>query len=366
LRGAFDVALHDQVGLVDLLDRPRFLPDRHGKAVHTDGASIEKPDDCLEDALVHFIKAVGVDVEHGKSVGGGLGGDAPSGPHQSVIAHPPQEVVRDAWRSARPFGDFQIGSLLQRASEQARASRDDRGEHLGRVVVQPTIHAETRAERITDHSRARRRPNESEWREIEPHRAGAGTLVDDDVQFEILHRRVEILLDGRGETVDFVDEQNPAALNVREQPREVAGLLDHRTTCGAHFRAHGIANDVGESGFSKPRRAAQENVLQRVIARLRRIHHHLETLDRFFLTREFLEKRRTQRNFKRGIDRLGGRGLQGGLGHGGHHAASRPPSQSRHRVVDKSRPDCSEWHSHGKIPGVTCGSHASRSGCAPR
>jgi hypothetical protein len=40
----------------------------------------------------------------------------------------------------------------------------------------------------------------------------AGTLADDEVELEILHRRIEHLLDRRVEPMDFVDEQNVALL----------------------------------------------------------------------------------------------------------------------------------------------------------
>ena len=47
---------------------------------------------------------------------------------------------------------------------------------------------------------------------FEPHAARVRALVDDDVEPEVLHRGVEVFLDGRREAVDFVDEENVAAL----------------------------------------------------------------------------------------------------------------------------------------------------------
>ena len=106
LGGAFDVALHDQIRLVHFLDRSGFLANGDGEAVHTDGTAVEKSDDRFEDPLVHFVETIGVNVEHGESIGGGLGGDFSAGADEGVVAHPAQEVVGDAGRAARPPRDL--------------------------------------------------------------------------------------------------------------------------------------------------------------------------------------------------------------------------------------------------------------------
>ena len=48
--------------------------------------------------------------------------------------------------------------------------------------------------------------------QVELDRAGGGAGVDDDVEPVVLHRRVEVFLDGRVEAVDFVDEEDVALL----------------------------------------------------------------------------------------------------------------------------------------------------------
>ena len=50
-------------------------------------------------------------------------------------------------------------------------------------------------------------------------------LADDQVELEILHRRIEDLLDRRREPVDLVDEQHVARLQVGQQRGEIAGAL---------------------------------------------------------------------------------------------------------------------------------------------
>ena len=54
------------------------------------------------------------------------------------------------------------------------------------------------------------------------------------VALEVLHRRIEIFLNGGLKTMDLVDEENSAALDVRQQPGKVARFFDHWAAGGLH------------------------------------------------------------------------------------------------------------------------------------
>jgi hypothetical protein len=49
-------------------------------------------------------------------------------------------------------------------------------------------------------------------------------LVDRDVDLEVLHRRVDVLLDHRREAVNLVDEEYVTEVELREDPDEVRAL----------------------------------------------------------------------------------------------------------------------------------------------
>ena len=102
------------------------------------------------------------------------------------------------------------------------------------------------------------------------HRSRAGPLPDHDVELEVLHRRVEDFLDRRAHPVDLVDEQHVARLQVGEDRREVARLLDHGAGGGAHRHAQLVADDVGERRLAEPGRAEQQHVIERLAALPRR------------------------------------------------------------------------------------------------
>ena len=86
--------------------------------------------------------------------------------------------------------------------------------------------------------------------QVEPDRAGRRALADHDVELEVLHRRIEHLLDRAREAVDLVDEQHVAVVEVGEDRGEVAGALER-----------GPARDPQRRRPSRPRRCPARLVL---------------------------------------------------------------------------------------------------------
>ena len=125
-------------------------------------------------------------------------------------------AVRDAWRAARTTRDL-VGPLHRELQvEDARGSREDTGELFTAVVLEPEGGTEAVAQRRVQHAGAGRRPDQRERLECESHAARGRPLSDDQVEFEVLHRRVEDLLDLARQRVDLVDEEHVAAVEVRE------------------------------------------------------------------------------------------------------------------------------------------------------
>ena len=141
---------------------------------------------------------------------------------------------------------------------------DDRVE-LGRLVEhQAQRDAEALAQRPGDQARARRRADQREGRQVDAHRARRRPLADDQVELEILHRRIEDLLDRRREAVDLVDEQHVARLQVGEQRGEIAGALDHRPGGGAEADAQLARDDLRQRRLAEAGRAVEQHVVERL------------------------------------------------------------------------------------------------------
>ena len=96
----------------------------------------------------------------------------------------------------------------------------------GAVEIEAQRNAEALAQRRGDQAGARGRADQREGRQVDAHRARRRPLADDEVELEVLHRRIEDLLDRRIEAVDLVDEQHVVRLQVGEQRGEVAGARD--------------------------------------------------------------------------------------------------------------------------------------------
>ena len=95
------IALHNEIGLVDLVDGGLVFAHGHRDRIDPHRASAVLVDDCLEDALVHFVEPVLVDVEHGQGLVGDLAGDLVARLDLGVVAGAAQEAIGDARSAAR-------------------------------------------------------------------------------------------------------------------------------------------------------------------------------------------------------------------------------------------------------------------------
>ena len=138
-------------------------------------------------------------------------------------------------------------------------------------------------------------------------RARPRPLFDHDVDEEILHRTVQIFLDRRIETVDFVDEKHVARLQRGQQPGQVAGFFDRGAARTFEVGAAFVGDDVGQRGLAEPRRTAQQDVVERLLAGLGGVNEQFQLLLDPVLPGEIGEFRRSERGFARRIFLVQGR-----------------------------------------------------------
>ena len=122
-----------------------------------------------------------------------------------------------------------------------RGAPHDRGQFARRVELQSLHDAEAVAQRRGQQPGAGGRADQGEWRQVELDRARGRTFTDHDVDLEVLHRRIQDLLDHGRQAVNLVDEQYVARLQVGQQGGQVAGALDHRAGRRAQADAHSLA-----------------------------------------------------------------------------------------------------------------------------
>ena len=145
------------------------------------------------------------------------------------------------------------------------------------------LDAEAGAQGRGQQAAARRGADEREGGQLDLDRPGRGALVEHDVDLEVLHGRVEVLLDDRAEAVDLVDEEHVARRQVGEQPRQVARLVEHGTRREAQLRPHLVGDDVRQGGLAQARGAVQQDVVERVAAHERRPDEDVDVVDDLLL-----------------------------------------------------------------------------------
>src|SRR5262249_35146230 len=161
-RRALEEPLLDQVGLVEVLERPAVLTDSGGEGVEPGGTAVVVLDQGAEDLAVDLVEAVLVDLEEREATARGFAVDGLRPVHLREVAHAAQQPVGDARRAAAAPRDLERALGVDGDAQQRRRARDDARELLGRIEVEAVDDAETLAQRRGDETRARRRADEGE------------------------------------------------------------------------------------------------------------------------------------------------------------------------------------------------------------
>src|SRR4029077_7318844 len=226
-------ALHkaklDEIGLDDVLDRIARLGERGGDGLDSDWTAAELEGDGVQITPIHLVEPNDVDVEELERAVGERACHALCAFDHGKVANASEQAPGNARGAARAPGDLVRAVIGEREANHAGAARDNALQLFGSVEIEPDRNAETIAQRSGEEPGAGRRADQGESGEVDLHRARRRPGADDEVELEILHRRIENLLDRWIETVNLVDEQYIARLEIGELPSEIARLADHRT-----------------------------------------------------------------------------------------------------------------------------------------
>ncbi len=158
--------------------------------------------------------------------------------------------------------------------------------------------------------------------DLEPHGPGSRALAQHDVEREVLHGRVQNLLDHVREPMDLVDEQHVAALEAGQDGGQVAGSLDGGAGRRPQLRPDLGRDDRGEGGLAQARWPVQEDVIDRFRSLPSGVDQDPEVLLDPLLAREFVETARAHGGLERGLLGQNFRAADPFDGHGRSLAAS--------------------------------------------
>ena len=97
----------------------------------------------------------------------------------------------------------------------------------------------------------------------------------------------------------LIDKQHIALFKISEKRGEVAGLGNHGPRRGAEIHAKLAGHDLSQGSLAEPGRTDEENMIERLAPRARRLDEHAEIPARLLLTDEFRKPLRAQRRLGR-------------------------------------------------------------------
>jgi hypothetical protein len=182
----------------------------------------------LEEAFIHFVQTVLINLEHLEGGNRGSSGGGSLGTGERVITNPAEEIVCDPRGASAAPSDFGGGLWLEFNFQERSGALHDGRKIFDRVVVESVGDTESGAKGSTEKARTRGGSDERKAGKVKANGAGGGALIDDDVDTEIFDSGVEVLFDDFGEAMNFVDEEDISFLQAREQTGEVACFFDGR------------------------------------------------------------------------------------------------------------------------------------------
>ena len=166
----------------------------------------------LEEAFIHFVQTVLIDLKHLEGSNRSGSGGGPLGTGEGVITNPAKEVVCDARRASASSSDFGCGLWLKFNFQERSGALHDGRKIFDRVVVESVGDAESGAQGSAEKAGTRGGSDQRKAGKVKANGAGSGALIDDDIDTEIFDSGVEVLFDDFGEAMNFVDEEDISLL----------------------------------------------------------------------------------------------------------------------------------------------------------
>ncbi len=285
-RGALDKAFLDQERLIDFLEGAGLLANGSGNSGDAHRAALEVFDDHLQDAVVHLIQPIFVHVKGFEAELGDFQVDRAIAHYLRKVPHPAQQAIGDTGRAAGPAGYFPRSVGRDFAAQQPGRAPDDLLQGIRRVVLQPGFNAEAGQQRGRQQAGTGGGAYQGKRQQVQLDGPRAGPGVNHDIDPEVLHGGIQVLLHDGAEPVDFINKQYIPLFQVGQQPGKVPRLFDHRPRSFLDIHTQLIGHDAGQRGFSQTRGAMEQHMIQCLPAQLGRFYEYLQIGDDLVLPGE--------------------------------------------------------------------------------
>lgn len=235
---ALEEADFEEIGFDNVLDGFFFFSDDRGKRMESDSASGEGVGEGFEDLAIESVESELVYAERCENL---LTRDSIGDivTDNLIIAENFDETIDDTGSPATLLGDEHVDSWgCDDDSEESKGSRDNSLKIGELVEIKFENIPESIPKRSGDFGELSCRTDESELGDI--HLDGCRTRPgsDHNINREVLHRRVEDLLDLRLETMNLVDEEHVSFFEAREERDDIGLFLDRGTARVFEMRIH--------------------------------------------------------------------------------------------------------------------------------
>jgi hypothetical protein len=155
------------------------------------------------------------------------------------------------------------------------------------VEIQTDGNSKAVAQGRCEKSGTRGRADQRELSEINANRACRRPLTDNEVELEVLHRRIEDLFNRRVEAMDFINKEHVALFEVGQKCCEITGLGNYRTGRRAKADAQFLGHNLRKRRLAKTRRPRKQHMIQRIAARFGRLNEDAQVRARLLLPDKF-------------------------------------------------------------------------------
>ena len=143
VRRADEITFLYKVWFIHIFNRAFLFADGDGKILQADGMAFETDDDGFQDAVVHFVQTVRIDVQHGEGLVGNVRRNDGLFFDLREIADPFDEIVGDTRRASGALrNDFKT-AWFRLKTKNLRSPFEDSRELFRVVVVKTAGHRET-------------------------------------------------------------------------------------------------------------------------------------------------------------------------------------------------------------------------------
>ena len=293
-RRALDEPFFNQERLIHLFHRSRIFPDGRGDGRDAYRSALELIDNGKQNLVVYLVQSVTVDIQCLQRITCDGHVHPSRAAHLGKIAHAAQKRIGDTGRSTAAPGNLHGGIVLDGYGKDVRRTFHDARKHLGVIILQMQVDAETGTEGSGKQTAARSGTHQREGIQVELYAACRRAFVYHDVYPVVLHGGIKILLHYGTEPVDFVDEEHVVRLQRSQDTGQIARLVQYRAGRDLETHAQFVGYDVAQRGLPQSRRTVQQSMVEGLAPVLGSLDENFQVFHHLQLSAEIPELERTQ------------------------------------------------------------------------